>query len=873
MIFDETRYREEFLKKHRGARAAPGDLMARYAITLPATDSDIAAQVKAVRTYWNKIYTGKAIWAQVAKLCRAEDERLRAKHGTKMETRLWWQGQQSDQQKAADTSITGLAEELRRRYSELGVVSSGVLNEFAAKLDLTPEQAAQATQRAELMVIANVTLPVNAPIGSFDGLVKSMAECAAPSVPELLHPGSGQFRIVDRYECLADPRKRLDAVAVDVQSSEADKQGTSATVNGRRAALTTLRKAARDGVNLDDVALYHLVTLARDSASVSANIAAAMLREAGLEPRDAAIIAVLVAERDSGSADGPPRVPDLLAAGRLREAKAAAANLPSEGERIDAEKLVEAAQQRLDKLTADAKTALEAHDEARAETLLKEAALISAEDAAVELAAVPVPPPANLRVDGDGTSVRLFWRPAPGHDPDTVYVVRRSTHPRVLTTPTDGDQVHRDRGDTCSDSRVPVARRVQYAVFALGDGRPSSRPASVEVVLLPPVTRLAAEVGPATVALRWSAHPDAQVQVIRTAQGVAPAPVRVTGNSCQVGGLTEGQQQHFEVTAIYTGPDGTELRSAPELISATPRAEARPIATLRARPVGTEGAIRVRVTWLPVDNSDVRIVRTDRDPGLSFGTTVSADDMASIGTEVTGTLISSGRETGFEAELPSGVHRLVPFSIGGTGIVAGKPATVAVTDPVRELCVTPFADYATVAWEWPSSAQVAEVSWRLDGTEDVIHVDRGQYRSAGGVKIPLGRGQCEVEVRAVITVGKASFTSPPVTATIAAVVDTEIRYQVSTIAPTLRGKLKKVVFTADQGCEGVRVRMVASSGRVLPINSSDGLSVLDTTLTLRPGVADERRVTVPRKTLWVRCFVLAGQARLIDPPITSLKEF
>jgi hypothetical protein len=251
---------------------------------------------------------------------------------------------------------------------------------------------------------------------------------------------------------------------------------------------------------------------------------------------------------------------------------------------------------------------------------------------------------------------------------------------------------------------------------------------------------------------------------------------------------------------------------------------------------------------------------------------VSAEDMAALGDEVTGTLISAGRETGFETELPPGVHRLVPFSIGGTGIVVGKPATVAVTDPVRHLAVTPFADYATVSWEWPPSVQVAEVNWRLDGTEDVMHIDRGQYRSAGGFKVPLGRGPCEVEVRAVITVGKASFTSPPVTVKIAQVVETPIRYDVSNLAPTLRGRLKKVAFTADQACVGVRVRMVASSGRVMPTSSSDGETVLDTTLTLRPGVPDEHRVTVPRKTVWVRCFIVAGQARLIDPPITRLKE-
>jgi hypothetical protein len=106
-------------------------------------------------------------------------------------------------------------------------------------------------------------------------------------------------------------------------------------------------------------------------------------------------------------------------------------------------------------------------------------------------------------------------------------------------------------------------------------------------------------------------------------------------------------------------------------------------------------------------------------------------------------------------------------------------------------------------------------------------------------------------------------------------VETPIRYQVSGAVPSvgsLRGRSKRVVFTADQGCADVRVRMVASPGRVLPTRPSDGETVLDTTLTLRPGVPEERKVSVPRKTIWVRCFVVAGQARLIDPPITSLKE-
>ena len=105
MPFDEASYVQDFIKKLRGASVLPDDLMARYAITLPASDAEIAAQVKAVRAYWNKAYLGKSMAAQVARMCRAEDERLRAEHGPAMETRGWWQQRQSERQSAAEASI------------------------------------------------------------------------------------------------------------------------------------------------------------------------------------------------------------------------------------------------------------------------------------------------------------------------------------------------------------------------------------------------------------------------------------------------------------------------------------------------------------------------------------------------------------------------------------------------------------------------------------------------------------------------------------------------------------------------------------------------------------------------------------------------
>ena len=340
----------------------------------------------------------------------------------------------------------------------------------------------------------------------------------------------------------------------------------------------------------------------------------------------------------------------------------------------------------------------------------------------------------------------------------------------------------RDRGDTCTDTRAPVARVLQYGVFALGTGRPGSRPATASVTLLPPVWQLEADVGPATIALRWSVHPAAhEVRVTRTSPGAPPRLVPVTGNGCQVQGLTEGEAQHFEVIAVYRGLDGREMASAAEQIDATPRSQAQPIRKLRAVPVDAGGAVRVRVSWLPVDKSDVRIMRSATAPTLKFGTWVSPQQMAESGQEVTGRMVSARPEVGLEAELPRGVHHLVPFSIGGTGIVVGRPTAVAVTDPVCHLRVTPFASYAMVSWEWPPEAQLAEVAWEIDGDQDCVVISRAQYRSAGGARVPLGRGPCTVEVRAVIMVGDASFTAPPARQVVDAVVDISIAYTVSGI--------------------------------------------------------------------------------------------
>ncbi len=879
MAFDEERYAQDFIKKLRRARSLPDDLLERYAITLPASDQVIAEQVKAVRAYWNKLSSGSSHSAQTAKLCRAEDERLRGQYGPDMETVRWWQARQADRQSRAQASITALAEDLKQGYGQLGVVPSSIVEGLSAKLSLSRADVGQALKQAGLTQVEGITLPSSDPFAGFGALVKSMSQGAVASVPELVHPGAGPFRLFDRYVCTGTPSLRLDAVAVDAQIHEFSKLGPSTTGDARRSALSILRRALKEGVDLRDVALYHLVTLATEYVALSKGIALGKLQEAGLDRHDAAVITVLLSQQASASGNvGVSQVRNLLTAGRLNEAAQAAQGLPADSaDRQDVLNEVEANRKHLNALLGQTQQAAGAFDEVQAETLLREAAAISAEDAEVALKAIPLPPPAGLRAVSDGSVVKLFWQPAPGHDQSVRYEVARAEN-RPPAAASDGSPVYQGQASECTDSHAPVARAVQYGVFARGDGRPDSRAAAVVTTLLPPVSQLQADLGPSEITLHWSADPAVdKVRVLRLVPGAAPVPLPVRGNNCFLSGLTEGEKLNFEVTAIYLGPDGTELPSAAVPVSATPRSEAQPIPRLRVRPVEAGGAVRIRVAWKPVDSSEVRILRSDTPPSWQFGTWVRPEDMARFGQELTGHRFTGRAEVAIEAELPPGVHYLVPFSVGGTGIVMGQPTPVGVTDPVRHLVVTPFASYATASWEWPPSAQLAEVSWACDGNADCMVLGEAEYRTQGGAKVPLGRGPSTIEVRAMILADGVSYSSPPVQQVVSSAGEAEISYSVAASAAIgpFGGRSKKVTFRSAEGCAGVHVQMVAQPGRVMPDSARAGQVILDTTLALPPGMPSEHQVTVPRavkRPYWVRCFVVDGQARLVDPPISSLKE-
>lgn len=878
MPFNKDEYKK-FLTEHARHDTDPVDLLQRYAIMPSMSDAQVKDHVTAVRAFWNQNANGNSKIARKADWCRKRDTELKNQHGDSMLTTAWWQQAAAAQARDAQEKIQRLAASLIEDYGKVGAVTAASLATYGGKQGLSHVQAAQAASQARVIVIPETTklpdLPINAT--QFKNLVQNLSECRVRTVPELLHPGSGPFWIVERYKCQANPALRLDKDAINQQKAAAGK-AINAANTAKGEALAKLADAIDRQADLRDVALYHLAERVKGTPAAGAK---RELIELGVIEDDAAIIAALLEGHQQPEARMSPQeqVRTLLAEGTLREAAQLESTLPDGDDKVVAAKLVAAQEQKLGDLLARAETASRARDEAGAEKLLRVAALISRADADDRLRQLPPAPPGQVSATGDGARVKVFWQRGPGHDQGTVYAVARTTG-RAPAAPGDGTQVHLGSGTECSDSGAPVATEVQYGVFAIAEGRPPSRPAVVPVTPLPPVWNLRPETGGSgTVTLRWEARPEAQVRVTRAMPGAAPDPVPVTGHSVQLRGLQDGIAQRFEVVAVYQGAGGAELAALPQHVTATPRGEPKPNDTLTVTAFQAAGRTRVRVAWKQVDTSDIAILRTDGEQPWPFATVITREAAGRAGTLLSGYVEKNGGECTLEVVLPGGMHYLTPLSEGGTGVAVGRSKSVAVMETVTDIKATPFADHATIAWRWPDGVHLAEVSWAVQGDEDAggyYRLSRAEYESRGGAQVKLGAQPVVVEVRALITSGGRQHPSPPASVTIAKVVKTPIRYRVSGGGP-FGGRGRKVTFTADEPCSGTTVRMIAVPGLVIPTKPSEGVVVFEATLTLAPGIAVEQKAEIPkaintRKPFWMRCFITSGPGRLLDPPVGDLKE-
>ncbi|WP_326561232.1 hypothetical protein [Micromonospora sp. NBC_01796] len=896
MVFDAARYEQEVIRPLRGrhGRLPVGDLLRRYAVEPGMDEVSLREHLRRIRMYWNQKAGGPDNRAQVCRLLLAADEELQRTHGADMYQPAWWQQQSQQWQQSSRATISTLAADLAKAYQPLGQVTRAQLAALVAHVpELSQAQIDDAVRQAKLRVVETVELPRSSGLDrtAYRQLKDQLGEVDAATVVQLVHPTLTQpFTLLRAFGVPGGPSLRLDLATLDAAIRVADSTADSTQVRARKAALHVLRTGLEAGAEPRVVALFQIVEqVAQGRAQGLADLL--LIHQAtalGLAREEAEILVASLAtgaEAAGGSAVG--RVRELLEEGLLRAAEQALAALPAtDPDHAAVQSLVQAQHVAVERLVREAGAAVDAHREQDAERQLREALRIASddEDLVARLRRLPPPPPRDVSVVPVDATVRLDWKTPDTAAEELRYCVVR-TDGRAAAAPADGLQIAATKSTSAVDRQPPVARTVEYAVFASADGTVWSRAASGSAQVTPPLTEVTLRVQRDQVVGAWKRHPSLAAVRVRRTEG-SPPDTAAAGVSIDTEldsfvdrAIGENLEYFYSLVAVYHDARRREVAAPMTVVSASPRAPASAVETLQVVPVSTNGDLtRVRLSWPTTSDAEVRVRYGGTRPVWEVGAVIAAPEMERYGRPVVGPRHVDGADTVLEAEVASGQQVYLPFAIGGTGVVVGRPVVVGVSEPVRQLAARRTGTQAVLSWVWPADVGMVEVAWTTpeNGTQ-LRRITKSQYIHGEGCVLPVGPGGGTAEVSAIDvgSLGEARSMPIPVTVDGSAL---RLSYEVSRL-PGLKGRLSQqriLRATVDADCRGVDLVVVASTGLAMPLRPDQGMVVNRFTgLTFARGVPLTFHIEIParmRRPYWVRCFVDGPEnVSVTDPPIDSLK--
>lgn len=883
--FDPKSYEETVVKPLRrwSGRQLPDDLVSRYAIELTMSDAEVLTRLGEVRAQWHKgaQSTGKA--ASVRSLYKAflrADEELRREHGDRLGRISWWRDHERVRAGARQGQIAELAQTLRVSFGELKLISPSQLEATmrAAYTALAPDEVDQALATAEISRTTPLELPKSSglPDTTYRALRQHLIDAQAASVPELLFGPLRSFRVLDAFSCQPAQPHGLAAKAVEDAVNRENRRSITAS-QASRAALGVLSTAVRDGVDLRQLAVFHLLDSVRQHHAQGAPASALVKQLVAVRlDADEARMAVFSVRNESGpvaSASGLDLIHELLADGQLIAAKQALATVTDADDAAAARQLVGNQLAEVNRLREAALATLRAGDESTAAGQLRQAAALAADDKdiAAQLHRIPPSPVIEPLAQPDGVGVRVSWRSAPSHDDAVRYRVVRKIG-RSPVDPADGQVV---REGTCTafvDSTVPAGQLVGYAVFAANEQGPWSRPTGVTVEVFPPVhdVRLTEERG--VVDGRWRVHPDAVSVAVH--RGGRSGPVVPTSGKTAFRDGRPTADQSYTIIARYRRADGGEVDSPAVSARAVSSDRIQPVAAMQLTAVPGENGAEIAIRWRQPADAEVVVRRAGRPCPWEFGAVVPLGELAGYGEEVRGRRDIEGEWRTLTASAPTGVFHYVPFTVGPSGAVRGADNALGIALPVTGLSYQRFGSELVLSWIWPERVGTAEIRW--SGPEDSggSRLTQQRYQTDGGCRIRCGTGEIQVRVRSVVAAEGGECFSPD-----AELVVPErgpsVWYTVELTRRPLRGAIARIRLTADATVSRCTVLVVAAPGVVMPRRATDGQLVLRDCPVLRAGQPIELTVELPKlsRPYWVRCFLGDDPAtvRLVDPPTTQLK--
>ncbi|MFC5064114.1 hypothetical protein [Actinomycetospora atypica] len=875
--FDQRAYENEVVRPLRNQVGdLPDDLLARYAVDPASSRDELERRLREVRAYWNNKARSASTVGQVCAAFLRADENLRATHGeTAMLDPGWWRRQQSERARARPAAIATLSRELASYYGPLGALTVDQLAGAArAHPDLTPKETERAAPQAGLEVVENRDLPGPGDAGIARDVLRAIgaetAAAGARSVPEVVHPGGGEFRLLDGFA-----PGRLDEAAVTTRLDALHRGRDGAASGKARHVLGRLRSAARSGVDLEVVALVHLLEEARRArrSGVPPTGLVRVLTQRGLVEAEARRVVVHLLAEDTAAADPLDELRDLLAEGRpvaagrllagLGPADANAGRVLLERHAAQVETLHDAAREAV----ADGRPDL-------AEEKLRAAVDLAGDrdDLTEELARLPVAPVPDLDVAGDGVAVRVSWTAAPGHRDDTAYcVVRRED--RSPVDHRDGLVVATVVGScTVRDQEPPVGRPVRYAVFAARTAAgPWSTPTVGSIRVVPPVGDVVVRGEQDAVTARWATHGDVVKVLVRRSRAV---PGAVAGDvasgrrSFRDTDVVVGADYRYEIVAVYLGPDEhAELRSEPVVVRGGALAEAAPVTELEVATDHDAVDPGLVVRWRNPPGAEVEL-RTGRTvPPGTPGALLDDAEVDGWGRAVDGSPQTEGDRAVLRLPVPSGLVHIAAFTRRPVGRVVGAASTFEFVAPPRRLRAQRRGDHVLLSWIWPDDVRVAEVRWS-GGRRRLTY---SEYKDRGVLLPPTATGV--VEVRTLVDSGAGHSVSEPVSVALEARAPS-VSYHVRRTGGFLCGPREAVVTVpSGQGPGSVEIVLVVAVSRTRPETVDDGRELGRAVLDLSSPASGELRVRLPklRRPNWLCCFSATDDVVLRHPHPSELK--
>jgi hypothetical protein len=352
--------------------------------------------------------------------------------------------------------------------------------------------------------------------------------------------------------------------------------------------------------------------------------------------------------------------------------------------------------------------------------------------------------------------------------------VRPSAGSRLLVTP-------------AARAEVPAGSGPYFTVFSYSAPEPSALPSAS------PVLHAAGRIAPEVTGLRVNPHPDAvvlswtaptgvdRVRVLRSLpdEHLPPhfdAGLEISSNPefAKDSDVLPGRRYEYRVlTQFVDANTGHRTLSvgveAVAVIPATPV----PVTALSAEVTGETAMARIELRWQTPALGRVVIYESDTVPEhAATGRVISLGQLEALplGRPV-------GEPTLFDGALsvvPSipfrqtdGPRRaFTPVTLIGEQAAVGPAAVVNLLGGVADAAVTERVDWQLLRFAWPVGANFVEVERGAVGAAPdgsaAVRISREEYRRAGGLRLGLPMGGCDLHIRGSVSFG-GEWTRGPVT--------------------------------------------------------------------------------------------------------------